>query len=208
MSKDRVQILDSFRCIAVIGVMLCHFTFRYNDTPTGSLYPFGNFYGSLFKYGFMGVEFFFIISGFVISFTLENTDSFSSFCKKRFIRLFPAMLLCSVIIFLICSRLDDKALFPDAHDARNFLPSLTFTKPDLWDFTGHKFGLINWSYWSLWPEIQFYILSSVIYFSDRINFFRNLVWSSILVYLFRYIPAHFIATPGKYHHFFEAWDHL
>ena len=208
MTNKRVQILDSFRFLAVAGVILFHYTYAYARVKDVAYYPYGSYYGSLFKYGFLGVEFFFIISGFVISYTLETTESFSAFWRKRLIRLFPAMLLCSVITLLLCLLLDGKNLFPDAHDVKNFLPSLTFTNPRIWDLTGHKFGLISGSYWSLWPEIQFYAISAVIYFADRKNFVRNLIWAAILVYLARYIPAHFKASPGRWQHFFEAWDGL
>jgi peptidoglycan/LPS O-acetylase OafA/YrhL len=208
MHKERVQILDSFRFIAVISVMLFHYTFRWVTSDNGvSIYPYGNAFGGLFRYGYLGVEFFFIISGFVISYTLENTDSLVSFCKKRFIRLFPPMLLCTIITFLFCQYFDDKNFFPSAHDWKNFLPSLSFINPAIWSLSGHKFGLISWSYWSLWPEIQFYIISAVIYFIDKKNFLRNMIWGAILVYLFLYIPAHFQARQNGWHHFFVNWEH-
>ena len=205
-NHKRIQILDSFRFIAVAGVILFHYTYAYAGVKAISYYPYGSFYGSLFRYGFLGVEFFFIISGFVISYTLENTESFSAFWRKRLVRLFPAMLLCSVITFLLCLWLEDRSLFPDAHEIKNFLPSLTFTNPHIWELSGQKFGLISGSYWSLWPEIQFYLLAAIIYFSNKKNFSRNLIWAAILVYLARYIPAHFKASPGRFQHFFEAWD--
>src|SRR4051812_27279825 len=88
-SKKRIVLLDSFRCIAILLVVFYHFTYRWTSPhATINLYPYKNWYGNISEYGLLGVSFFFIISGFVISFTLESTDSISAFYKNRFIRLF------------------------------------------------------------------------------------------------------------------------
>src|ERR1700755_1312107 len=115
MKKHRIELLDSFRFIAVLSVFLYHFT-----NSWVSLYPYGNFFGHIFRFGYLGVNFFFMISGFVISYTLENTPNLSSFYKNRFSRLFPPMLLCTIIIFVILSLLDDDYLFRNAHEIKNF----------------------------------------------------------------------------------------
>jgi peptidoglycan/LPS O-acetylase OafA/YrhL len=77
--KIRISILDGFRAVAIISVMLYHYFSRW--TPPNnkfSLYPYGNFY-DYFVWGKLGVQFFFIISGFVIYFTLKKTENLASF---------------------------------------------------------------------------------------------------------------------------------
>lgn len=71
--KNRIQILDGFRAISILSVLLFHFFSRWTPPLSSeSFYPYGSKYFSWFQYGGVGVEFFFMISGFVIYFTLEN----------------------------------------------------------------------------------------------------------------------------------------
>jgi hypothetical protein len=50
-----------------------------------ALYPYGSAYNEipLFRYGYLGVEFFFVISGFVISMTLATSKGPRQFLVKR-----------------------------------------------------------------------------------------------------------------------------
>jgi peptidoglycan/LPS O-acetylase OafA/YrhL len=185
MNRHRIDLLDSFRFLAIISVLLYHFTCRYS-----SQVPVGSGYRDIFKYGYLGVNFFFVISGFVISYTLENTPSLASFCKNRFVRLFPPLLLCTVLTFWLASTLDKDGLFPNARQAKDFLPSLTMINPNIWkEMTGRNFSWINGSYWSLWVELQFYVLVSGIYFLDKKHFIRNFLLASIALSIVKYIPG-------------------
>jgi peptidoglycan/LPS O-acetylase OafA/YrhL len=165
-----------------------------------NLYPFGHFFGNSFKYGYLGVEFFFIISGFVISNTLENTTGPSTFFKNRFSRLFPAMLFWSGTTFVVVTALDNKNIFPSSHDAANFLPSLTFINPQLWSLAfGHSFDWLSGSYWSLWVEMEFYIIAALIFYSNKEKFLQRMLMVSLIISLVTYIPQHF-AGPGENYH--------
>lgn len=186
-SAGRIQVLDTFRFFAIISVMFYHYYHRWapplNDT---SFYPYkSTFY--LFRHGDLGVEFFFIISGFVIAFTLENTDRMIVFWKKRMIRLFPAMVVCSLITLLVVGFLDANHIFQKGQNVTSFFYSITFLSPDL---LNHLFGglsiqgdYVNGSYWSLWTEVQFYLLVSVTFFLDRKHFVRNFYLLSLALFL-------------------------
>ena len=215
MNNRRIDLLDSFRFLAVLGVLLYHFTFEWKART-----PYGNYFGDLFRYGYFGVAFFFIISGFVISYTLESTGSLSLFWRHRFIRLFPALLLCSLLSYMAAVLLDNDQLssqvilspnprlpalplppnallFPNAHKISNFLPTLTLTNPNIWNSLnslagspapGIHFAWINGSYWSLWVEIQFYLVASLLYFWNKKNFFRNILLAAIILDIVKDIP--------------------
>src|SRR5258708_29202700 len=114
MNSRRIDLLDSFRFLAILSVLFYHFTIEWRDHT-----PYGHYFGDLFKYGYLGEEFFFVISGFVISSTLESTDSLSSFWKRRFIRLFPPLLACTIITWGLAALLDSDQLFPNAHKIKN-----------------------------------------------------------------------------------------
>jgi peptidoglycan/LPS O-acetylase OafA/YrhL len=73
MEERRIEILDGFRFVSVMSVMLFHYYSRWT-TPiyTKSLYPYGSNF-NYFSKGNLGVFFFFMISGFVIAFFIgEN----------------------------------------------------------------------------------------------------------------------------------------
>jgi peptidoglycan/LPS O-acetylase OafA/YrhL len=192
MEQKRIGILDSFRFLAIISVMLYHYTCRWD-----SLYPYGKFFRQAFLYGNLGVEFFFIISGFVISYTLENTAGLSAFFKNRFIRLFPPMLFWSIITFSVVAFLDTSFIFPPSHQLKNLLFSLTFINPYIGTvlFKNQLYWL-NGSYWSLWVEVQFYVIAALLFFFNKQRFFRNiLVLSTVLLLLhfmteFLFLPIH------------------
>ena len=188
MPNSRIALLDSFRFIAIAFVLIYHLT-----NPWVAKYPHHDFFLHIFKYGYLGVYFFFMISGFVICSSLKNTPTIGVFFRKRFARLFPAMLLCTVLTFFIAHLAVDKNQFADSRELKNFLPSLTFINPRLWtQLTGINFSWINGSYWSLWVEVQFYIIAASVYFWNKFNFRRNIFIVGIGIALSKYIPIQII----------------
>lgn len=171
MKDPRLGWLDGFRAIAVIFVMLFHLT-----RPFTAHYPHRDFFLYISRYGYLGVQLFFMVSGFVICYTPERTPGFWHFHVNRFARLFPAMLLCSLLTLGVVQCLDHPVVFINAHTFRNLLPGLTFTNPQLWSLAGGtNFHWINGSYWTLWIEVQFYLLASVVYYVQKRYFFLNLL---------------------------------
>ena len=198
MEQKRIDILDSFRFLAIISVMLFHYTCRWTSPDfDGNLYPYGKFYKHIFQVGYLGVEFFFIISGFVISYTLENTTGLSAFFKNRFIRLFPPMLFWSITTFLVFALLDTNVIFPATHQVKNLLFSLTFINPDIGTLLfKNQFTWLNGSYWSLWVEIQFYVIAALLFFLNKRRFLRNILVLSVLLFLFYFLTGQVLQHHG------------
>jgi peptidoglycan/LPS O-acetylase OafA/YrhL len=208
-THQRIDILDGFRALAIISVLLYHFFSRWND-PT---YPYLS--GDYFYYGFKGVAFFFVISGFVISYTLENTASIGTFWKKRWIRLFPSMLVASSLTFAFILAFDTELFFPDAHLFGNYLISLTFLLPNVFDYlfqSPGQFSYLNYSYWSLWPEIQFYAVASCVYFVAPNKHFLYLLLvmiTGILSFeIISYTPLHQYEVIQKVFNLFNVIGYL
>ena len=180
-TNTRIELLDSFRSIAIILVMLYHYFERWRmPIHKENLYDY-DLPTDFFKYGYLGVELFFIISGYVIAYTLMRTDSFSIFWKKRMIRLFPTMLLCSLITFVVFTLFDSTMLFQSSHKIENFFFSLTFLSPLIpIDLLGFNLNYMDGSYWSLWVEIQFYFIVSLVYFFNKEKFFVRFLILSVL----------------------------
>lgn len=192
--EGRIEIIDGFRCIAVLGVILSHFYFRFAPPKFATnYYPYPPIVQ--FEYGGLGVQFFFIISGFVIFMSLQKANGTIDFLKRRFIRLFPCLLLCSVLTYAAVEILDHARQFPAVHPSSGalcFLPSLTIIFPDLWNMLLHRsdIGYVDGAYWSLNVEIQFYFLVSIVYFSfNRQSFLKNWLTLTLALQLLRIVSS-------------------
>lgn len=158
--QERMSHIDGHRGLAILLVVLYHAYSRW-----GGLIKYDSAISNfpVFKFGMAGVWLFFMISGFVILMTLEKTKSATEFLKKRWLRLFPAMFLCSTLIFVTAPLLPHRpAGLPSSVD---FLPGILFTEPS---WLNHLFKLssesLEGAFWSLYVEVRFYILSAFLYF--------------------------------------------
>jgi peptidoglycan/LPS O-acetylase OafA/YrhL len=165
VSTARLSVLDSYRAIAALAVVAHHYFYGWSSANVNEvLTPIPGFVDNpVFVHGELGVQFFFMISGFVISLTLEKTSTIYQFAVKRFARLFPAMLFCASMTFLLARALGIAPF--SAVTTIDFLPSLTFMDPRV---INGLFGLdsdyISAVYWSLFVEVKFYFLAAVLYF--------------------------------------------
>lgn len=152
--------IDGLRAIAVLAVLIFH------------AFP-GKFHG-----GFIGVDIFFVISGFLITTiivqNLENNNfSFSNFYSRRIKRIFP-----SLILILACSFIAGWFLLlaPEFMQlGKHIVSGATFSNNIvLWKesgyFDGNSNGKILLHLWSLGVEEQFYILwPLILWFGHRNN---------------------------------------
>ncbi|NTU76663.1 MAG: acyltransferase [Alphaproteobacteria bacterium] len=161
--SGRLEFIDGLRGIAILSVMLFH---AFAGWP-GAV-PYGDQFATiwLFKYGWLGVQLFFLISGFVIFMTLEKCDSFPAFMARRWLRLFPAMLACSLFIYLTAP------FFPERPAGqpllRDLIPGLTFLEPSWWEkLLGSPQGSLEGAFWSLFVEAKFYVVFGALYFLTK-----------------------------------------
>lgn len=161
MQEKRLTELDGLRGLAILLVVLFHFYVRWPE-----IYPYRDAYAEtfLFKYGFLGVQLFFMISGFVIFMSLDASKSVFDFARKRWIRLFPAMLVGSIFLFLSAPLFMERPFgMPRVQD---FVPGIIFIEGN---FLRYLFGWdirdLEGAFWSLYIEVRFYIMVSVLYFT-------------------------------------------
>lgn len=160
MSKQRLEYLDGLRGLAILWVLLYHFFSRWAE-----LVPFGSTYQQwpIFEMGYLGVNLFFLISGFVIFMTLERCDNLPGYLYKRWLRLFPAMLLASSLIFATALWLPERPQGQPA--AINLISGLFFIEPSwLERATGWSFGVLEGAFWSLFVEFKFYVVAGFLFF--------------------------------------------
>lgn len=183
-ASQRVRILDAFRCIAILSVIAYHYLYRFSPPyAEKNYYPY-EYEPSILQYGFFGVQLFFVISGFVIFKTLEKSGSFKEFAIKRMIRLWPTMVLCSIITALIINKYNHFSIL-------NFLPSWTFTPPELWNaiLNCTEIGYVDSVYWSLFVEVIFYVVGGLIFFFQPTSFLSNWLRITLLITVFRIISS-------------------
>jgi peptidoglycan/LPS O-acetylase OafA/YrhL len=156
----RIDYLDGLRGLAILLVLGFHAFSRWPE-----LVPYGDTYQdfALFKLGWIGVELFFLISGFVIFMSLDKTDNFRLYLYKRWLRLFPAMLLASVLIYASTFILNARPLGEVSY--LSLIPGLTFMKVGWWSgLLGTEIPKLEGVFWSLYVEFKFYIAAGLIYF--------------------------------------------
>jgi peptidoglycan/LPS O-acetylase OafA/YrhL len=158
----RIQYLDGLRGIAIIVVVLTHFW----GPGWGKLLPFGNEFNGIriVRQGWVGVELFFLISGFVILLTVERCNGIADFLVRRWLRLFPAMLLVTLLTLLFNATLQPIAQFAD--DPWYYaLPGLSFISSSFWHVLLRvDIESLHHAFWTLYVEVGFYAIFGVTYF--------------------------------------------
>ena len=161
--SDRLYHLDLIRFIAALYVVFYHYCFRGYAKDGLSILEFKPL-ESFSKYGYLGVDLFFIISGFVILMSVRNSNLID-FCISRFTRLYPAFWFCVVISAIVI------ALFGGSV----FNITLNQVLFNLTMFNGF-FGVehVDGVYWSLVIELKFYILIGIILFFKKLKYIKFL----------------------------------
>ena len=152
--------IDGLRAIAVIAVILYH----------AQITIFGH---QPFKGGFIGVDIFFVISGYLITSIilkeLVTTGSFSfkHFFERRIRRILPALLF----VMLASLPFAWLYLFPNSFVdfSKSILYSLGFSSNFYFHYSGNKYGAESGLLkpflhsWSLSVEEQYYILFPIVF---------------------------------------------
>jgi len=162
---QRLGVLDGYRGLAILLVLAFHYCSRWTPPrAVENLYPYGDLLRDLpsVRHGYLGVELFFIISGFVIALTLISSRDWQDFALRRTARLVPSMFLCSIVTFAILTQLPIKYFEPTLID---FVPSLSFIEPSVWEKAlGTPVRAIDGAYWSLFVEVKFYFWACLLFF--------------------------------------------
>ncbi|MGW2486406.1 acyltransferase family protein [Streptomyces sp. NPDC001606] len=154
----RLAAMDGLRLVAAVMVAAYHFL----GTPTPhfwgrtELREFAPFVHEISRYGWLGVEFFFAISGFVICMSCWGR-TFAQFVVSRIARLFPAY-WCAVLLVVALVLVSRVNHWPAATriDPRTVLGNLTMAPGPL------GLELVDGVSWTLWVEARFYLLMAVL----------------------------------------------
>lgn len=154
-SSTRLMELDLLRFFAAMLVLLFHYAFAGDQLgETNTQLP--DWLRNISLYGFLGVDLFFVISGFVIALSSSH-GSTRRFVFDRLVRLYPAFFAAVVLTMLVREYLGPA---DDTVSIRDFALNLTL-------FAGIfeqslDIELVDGVYWSLMVELQFYFLFMLI----------------------------------------------
>lgn len=156
----RIRYLDGVRGLAILLVMGFHAYSRWSG-----VLPFGDAYAGFppFAFGGYGVYLFFLLSGYVILMTMEKTERLALFFKKRWLRLFPGMLIASVLLYLSSFWLVER---PEAIQGPfDMVPGITFIDPYVWNrLLPFETASLDGAFWSIYVEVLFYLIFGVLYY--------------------------------------------
>jgi len=189
-SSDRALFANQLRAIAIIAVIITHWcgVFWYSrdvvaqyihapalEGPPSSVIQWLTI--PSFNYGPFGVAIFFMISGFVIPFSLARLTP-KNFLIARALRIYPTYIVASVIMLglsYLSSRYWNQPFKISTH---TLLANLALINGDLYR---PSIDLVNWT---LSVEIKFYILAAILYKSIRSGNLNACLLASIMILAF------------------------
>jgi len=213
MSDKRYRTVDGLRGVAAISVVIYHLTGNLESSlsawvPQQLL--------TIASYGYLGVPVFFVISGFVISLAISNTNItlkyFGNFALRRSIRLDPPYWV-SIILALILIQL--KNLYLTTNEPLPTSGSLIAHIFYLQELLGYNSELSK-VYWTLCLEIQFYLffiisLSVCQVLSKKYNFYNTFMTHVIcmgFIALYSLSLDHGLLTLEIEGLFFQNWHYF
>jgi len=149
MKNKRLIELDGLRGIACFAIVIFHYVYRYN-----SLYGHSFDVSDVFWIASYGVHLFFMISGFVIYWTITKSEKPSDFVWSRFSRLYPAYWLAIIVTFCMVLIL---GLPGREVGLTDFFVNFTM----IHEYLGYRH--VDGVYWTLSKELSFYFWMFVIF---------------------------------------------
>jgi peptidoglycan/LPS O-acetylase OafA/YrhL len=148
--RDRLYEIDLLRITAALAVVLYHYTFSgYARHLTAVPFPSLSI---VTRYGYLGVDMFFTISGFVVLLSAWGRRP-HEFAISRIVRLYPAYWVAVTVTTIVAMTLS-RGLF-------KVTPLQYLANVTMLNALPHVAN-IDVVYWTLWAEIRFYLLVFVL----------------------------------------------
>lgn len=182
---------DVVRLFAALQVCTGHLFYHYNISG-------GAF--SHFLSNFPGVTIFFALSGFLITSSWCHSKSIAHYIKNRFLRIFPALFVCFVVLQLamVCLGHITVTSLKDIQVWVYWLGQLTlgqyFTPDSLRDF---GVGAPNGSLWTIPIEVEFYIILPCIFILlGKVNIKWKLITLALFSIVLNIVLSRYNTSPS------------
>jgi peptidoglycan/LPS O-acetylase OafA/YrhL len=191
VSRAHIPVLDGMRGIAVLCVMVLHFTLV--DAVTGT----ERIFFDVARVGWVGVDLFFVLSGFLITGILYDAKGgahfFRNFYMRRVLRIFPLYYAFLFLVLVALPTVRPTAVVPGETQLWlwTYLSNILFARVGWEGVPGHTTHL-----WSLAIEEQFYMLwPLVVFFASRRRLVQICIGAIVFAELTR-IGLHYTAPNG------------
>ena len=199
MNQNYRPEIDGLRALAVLSVVFYHIKLEIFDKI-------------IFKNGFLGVDIFFVISGFLITriliLSIINKDKYIilNFYIKRIKRILPVLLF----IIFIFTPLGWLYLTPSFYVdfSKSLISAIAFVSNFYFLFSAQIYGAVGSEYlpflhtWSLAVEEQFYLLYPI-FLILTFTYFKKYFLSILIIFLILSLGlAEFLASNYPAHNFF------
>ncbi|PPS66901.1 MULTISPECIES: acyltransferase family protein [Streptomyces] len=166
---ERLPSLTGLRWFAALSVFVCHIAQQgiFADPDVAS------FLGHLTSLGSLAVSLFFVLSGYVLTWSARDGDSVRSFWRRRFAKIYPLHFVTFCIAGVIIFSLSEPVL-PGGSTFDGMVPNLLLVHswlPDAYIVSG-----FNTPSWSLSCEMAFYLTFPLWYRLLRRIRVRRLWW--------------------------------
>jgi peptidoglycan/LPS O-acetylase OafA/YrhL len=168
--QRHIPVLDGIRGLAIIMVLIAHFTTILENYLKESFPLAGPVFTKLALSGLMGVDLFFVLSGFLITGILLDTKStngfFRNFYARRFLRIFPLYYGVLFILFCILPKIitfDTAANEMADHQWWLWAYLTNFPGHPAWDNSaifrlGHFWSLaVEEHFYFVWPFVVYFV---------------------------------------------------
>ena len=164
--------LDSFRAFSFIAVFAFHC--------------------GLFQCGYLGVQAFFVLSGFLLTpllltmkKELDTRSFFINFYGRRFLRIFPLYYLYTLIVLLICLIVVSRPNYTGIESIDRFLRQVPWVLTYTYNFFGetsyYEHTRLISHFWSLVVEEQFYLIWPVLILVINNKYLRKFLLITIFI---------------------------
>lgn len=191
----RLQLLDISRFVAAFMVIMFHYTFNGITNGKISSVTYIPSISDVTRYGYLGVEFFFMISGYVI-FISAKKGSPLAFAKSRVTRLYPSYWVSLIITSCFAIFLGGQHM---GVDLKTFIVNLSM----LQSYFGVKD--VDGAYWTLAYELKFYaVIFAFLFFSKTIQIDKVIITWALVIDIFAYSGIWTPSIFGDYFSYFIA----
>ena len=193
MQSKRLDSLTSLRAFAALGVFFSHMGFIQNSS--------NEYLASTFKYlnlGYSGVTFFFILSGFILTYSFSNSMKnskvkFSDFLMHRVFRIYPVHILC-LCLFITTKVYNSTEYTINQSQLINNILLLQAFSVDRSDY--FSFNAVSWS---ISVEMFFYVCFCFVISAPKKTIF---IFSMLIISIAVYLSSLNAISPSLIHWFF------